>query len=384
MKLNWNTCIKVGISVFVLYICIHFWPAVATVLGALLKAGTPMYIGCVIAYILSIPMTAFEMRFFPNSRKKAVIKLRRPLGILISFVLVLGIITAVIWLVVPQLISCVQLIFDELPGVFTSLVEWAKNRGLFSPETIGMLEEIDWASRIGQIAEMVTTGIGSVAEIVFALVSSVFSGVVTSVISMIFAVYLLMQKDALKRQYHALAKRYMKKKWIDRIDHAASVINDCFRRYIVGQCTEALILGVLCMIGMWALRLPYAEMVGALIAFTALIPVAGAFIGGAIGAFMILTVSPMKALIFLIFLIVLQQLENNIIYPKVVGTSLGLPALWVLAAVTVGGGVLGIGGMLIGVPLTAAIYRLLREDVHKNDPAPAEEEQSQDEQDRET
>ena len=142
------------------------------------------------------------------------------------------------------------------------------------------------------------------------------------------------------------------------------VINDCFHRYIVGQCTEAVILGVLCMLGMMIIRLPYATMIGALIGFTALIPVAGAYIGAFVGAFMILTVAPVKALIFLVFIVVLQQLEGNLIYPRVVGSSLGLPAIWVLAAVTVGGGVLGVPGMLLGVPLTAAVYRLVRNDVY--------------------
>ena len=142
------------------------------------------------------------------------------------------------------------------------------------------------------------------------------------------------------------------------------VINDCFHRYIVGQCTEAVILGVLCMLGMMIIRLPYATMIGALIGFTALIPVAGAYIGAFVGAFMILTLAPVKALIFLVFIVVLQQLEGNLIYPRVVGSSLGLPAIWVLAAVTVGGGVLGVPGMLLGVPLTAAVYRLVRNDVY--------------------
>ena len=149
------------------------------------------------------------------------------------------------------------------------------------------------------------------------------------------------------------------------MDYVLGIVNDCFRKYIVGQCTEAVILGVLCTIGMLLLRLPYATMVGALIAFTALIPIAGAYIGAFVGAFMILTVSPAKALIFLIFIVVLQQLEGNIVYPRVVGSSLGLPGIWVLAAVTVGGGVLGIPGMLLGVPLMAAAYKLIRDDVNK-------------------
>ena len=142
------------------------------------------------------------------------------------------------------------------------------------------------------------------------------------------------------------------------------MVNDCFHGYIVGQCIEAVILGTLCAIGMAILRLPYATMIGALVAFTALIPVAGAYIGAAVGAFMILTVDPWKAVIFLIFLVILQQFEGNVIYPRVVGSSLGLPGIWVLAAVTVGGGIMGITGMLLGVPMAAALYRILREDVN--------------------
>ncbi|WP_277215231.1 AI-2E family transporter [Pseudoflavonifractor capillosus] len=143
------------------------------------------------------------------------------------------------------------------------------------------------------------------------------------------------------------------------------MLNECFHKYIVGQCTEALILGGLCTLGMLILQLPYATMTGAVIAFTALIPVAGAYIGAGVGAFMILTVSPVKAIIFLIFIVILQQLEGNLIYPRVVGSSMGLPGIWVLAAVTVGGGVMGIPGMLLCVPLAAAFYKLLREDVNR-------------------
>ena len=358
-----------------LYVCIHFWPAVAAVLLSLLKAASPLFIGCVIAYILNIPMNAFERHFFPKSKKKAVIKLRRPIGVLVSFVLVLGIVAAVIWLVVPQLIECIQLLIDVAPKMLNRWVEWGKNSGLFSPEVIGYMEGLNWEEYLPKIYDAATSGVGWIATVV----SSVFSGVVTSVISIIFAIYLLMSKEKLKWQCHALAKRFMKHKWIDRIDYVAVVIHYSFRRYIVGQCTEALILGLLCMLGMLVLQLPYASMIGALIAVTALVPVVGAFIGGGVGAFMILTVSPMKALIFLIFLIVLQQLENNIIYPKVVGTSMGLPALWVLAAVTVGGGVLGVGGMIIGVPLTAAIYHLLREEVYNNKPAWIDDEPQEEE-----
>ena len=160
-------------------------------------------------------------------------------------------------------------------------------------------------------------------------------------------------------------KRYMSTGLCANVHHVLSVLNECFHKYIVGQCTEALILGGLCTLGMLILQLPYATMTGAVIAFTALIPVAGAYIGAGVGAFMILTVSPVKAIIFLIFIVILQQLEGNLIYPRVVGSSMGLPGIWVLAAVTVGGGVMGIPGMLLCVPLAAAFYKLLREDVNR-------------------
>ena len=158
-------------------------------------------------------------------------------------------------------------------------------------------------------------------------------------------------------------RNYLKPTWNTKITHWLGVLNDCFRKYITGQCLEAVILGILCCIGMAIFQFPYAMMIGTLIGFTALIPVAGAYIGAAVGAIMIFTVSPIKALFFLIFIIVLQQLEGNLIYPKVVGSSIGLPALWVLAAVTIGGGLMGVLGMLIGVPIAAALYRLIREDL---------------------
>ena len=164
-----------------------------------------------------------------------------------------------------------------------------------------------------------------------------------------------------------LLKNYLKPSWVNKILHFFDVLNSSFRNYVVGQCTEAIILGLLCIIGMAIFQFPYAMMVGPLIGFTALIPVAGAYIGAAVGCVMILTVSPIKALLFLVFIVILQQLEGNIIYPKVVGSSLGLPAMWVLAAVTIGGGLMGVLGMLLGVPVVATIYRLVCEDMEKRE-----------------
>lgn len=368
MKLTWSTCLKIGVSAFALYLCIHFWPAAVQLLKTLLGAATPLWVGCIIAYVLNIPMSLYEKIFFPKSKKKFVKKIRRPVCMVAALLSLIAIVTLVIWLVVPQLVSCVQLLIEEVPDFFNRQVDRMEKMGVFSPETIAKLNSIDWPNLVNQVSGIITSGLGSVAEAVYSTVTSVFSGVVTALVSVIFSVYLLLGKETMLKQYHVLAGRYVKERCYRKVDYVADVLNKCFRRFVVGQCTEALILGVLCMIGMWILRLPYASMVGALIAFTALIPIAGAFIGGAVGAFMILTVSPVKALVFLIFLIVLQQLEGNIIYPKVVGTSLGLPSIWVLAAVTIGGGVMGIGGMLIGVPLAAAFYRILWEQVNRDIP----------------
>lgn len=197
------------------------------------------------------------------------------------------------------------------------------------------------------------------------IVSSVFSTTVTVVVGFIFALYLLAGKEKIGGQMTLLFRKYLPAKLVDKIFYVLHVFDGCFHSFIVGQCTEAVVLGVLCMAGMFLLRLPYAAMIGCLIGFTALIPVAGAYIGAVVGAVMIVTVSPVKAIIFIVFLVVLQQLEGNLIYPKVVGSSIGLPGIWVLAAVTVGGGVMGIGGMLLGVPTAAALYRLLQNDVRK-------------------
>lgn len=378
MNLQWKTCLKIGISVFVLYLLIHYWSLLAGLLSGCLRAAAPLFLGAAIAYILNILMSFYERKFFPNSSKDAVIRLRRPVCLVGAFLTLVAIVVLIVSLVVPQLVSCFRLIFAELPGFIEKTLIRVEQWGILPEDLVTALESIDWRSRIGQIVELVTTSLGSVVDVVYTAVSSVFSVLVTALMGLIFAVYLLMGKEKLKCQWGKLTVRYLPEVWRKRLNYVLATLDDSFRRYIVGQCLEAVILGVLCAVGMWILRLPYATMVGALIAFTALIPVAGAYIGAGVGAFMILTVSPMKALVFLIFILILQQLENNLVYPKVVGTSIGLPGIWVLAAVIVGGGVLGVGGMLLGVPIAAAVYRMLRDDVCKNDiPAQPEEKEQE-------
>ena len=363
MKLTWKDCLKLVVSVFVLYLAVHYWQVAADMAKTMAGAALPLIIGAVMAYLVNILMSNYEHRW-PACKGQ---RLRRPVCMLLAFLTLVAIIALVFGLIIPQLVDCIQLIIAELPGFMENAIALAEELKLFSPEVLSSLEGIDWNKQISNLVGFVTSGLGDVVSVVVSAVSSAFSFLVTTLLSLIFAIYVLSGKETLANNADRLAKRYMSGRLYGKLCYFLHILDDCFHRYIVGQCTEAVILGALCSIGMAILRLPYALMVGALVAFTALIPVAGAYIGAGVGAFMILTVDPFKAVIFLVFLVVLQQLEGNLIYPKVVGSSMGLPGIWVLAAVTIGGGLAGVVGMLLGVPLAATAYRIIRDDVHRHE-----------------
>lgn len=365
MKLEWKTCFKVGISIFLLYICIHFFPTVISLLVKLIGAASPLIIGCVIAYLVNILLVMYEKIYFPSSKKSIVKKTRRPLCMLFSYLTLVGVLALVVILVVPQFISCINLLISQIPDVLSKAVEKLQHWEVLPENIKASLGSIDWNEKIQHFGDVISSGAGHIFDFLVTAVSSVFSGIITGFLSVIFSIYLLASKEKLGRQVNRVMEYYIKSSWYKKIMHLLNVLNTCFRKYFICQCLEALILGVLCTLGMLILDIPYALMIGALVAITALIPIAGAYIGAIVGAFMILTVSPVQALIFLVFLIILQQLEENLIYPRVVGSSIGLPSFWVLAAITIGGGLLGIIGMIIGVPLAAAIYKLLREDINR-------------------
>lgn len=362
MKLDLKTCFRLGLTLFILFLVISYWDKVSV---AVISAAAPIIIGFVIAYLVNIIMCAYERIYFKKSKKKFVNKSRRPVCMIAAFLTVLAVIALVIGLVVPEFISCIQVLIEKLPGAITKAIEKLGNIEFISDEVITALSSINWQSKISELVGIASTGVTNLVGVVISSVTAVFSGVVTGFLSLIFAIYFLLGKNKLINQSNRVLKHYLAENWYRKIKYLVKVFNESFHRYIVGQCIEAVILGVLCTVGMLILRLPYATMIGALIAFTALIPIVGAFLGAGVGAFMILTEDPIKALIFIIFILVLQQLEGNLIYPKVVGTSIGIPAIWVLAAVTIGGGVFGIAGMLIFVPLTAAVFRIVREDLNK-------------------
>ena len=225
--------------------------------------------------------------------------------------------------------------------------------------------DINWPQFLEKAANYLTSGMGSIFSSAVSIVSNVGGLVMQVVIAFIFALYLLAGKEHLAGQCRSLAEVYLSPKTYRRLMYVFSTANETFSKFFIGQLTEAIIIGVLCTLGMLLFRFPYATMVGILVGATALLPVVGAYLGAGVGAFMILTVNPLQAIAFLIFIAILQQLEGNLIYPRVVGSSIGLPGIWVLAAVTVGGGLGGIFGMLLAVPVTATVYKLIRSDVHK-------------------
>ena len=370
MKVDAKTLAKIGIAVFLTYIAIYYWKNISGFVGALFTAIVPIVIGCAIAYVVNLVMSFYERIYFPKSQKKFVIKSRRPICLTAAVLSLIAVISLIIIIVIPQFTSCINLLlFEKLPETVESVVYSLESWEILPEDMLNSLIPKDWGALIGENIGLLTNGLTDIVGIAFKFVTSVVGGFITAFLSVIFSIYLLLSKETLISHAKSALKKFMKPDLYQKTEYVLGVANETFRGYIIGQSTDALILGVLCALGMWILGLPYYAMIGALIAFTALIPIAGGYIGGAIGAFMIFTVDPVQALIFVIYLVILQQIEGNLIYPKVVGNSVGLPAIWVLVAITVGGGILGVVGMLISVPVAAVIYKIL---AHKNSQAVTE------------
>lgn len=363
---NVRTIVAVALAVFAVYLGIYYWPNIAGFIGLIGSAVAPLALGLVIAYPLNILMSFYERHLFPSRDGRLLAKVRTPASLVLALLTFVAVLAVVIGLVVPQLVDCIRLLIAELPIATSALMDWLEGSGFitstFFDSLTASLEAFDWRSHVSDVVSVVMSG-------VVGAVSGVVSWAATFFLAVIFALFVLLSKDKLSRQCSLLMERYLSARTLTRVRYVLGVADDCFHRFLVGQCTEAVVLGALCAIGMMILQLPYAMMIGALTAFTALIPIVGALISGAVGVFLIMMDSPMQALVFLIFIIVLQQLEGDLIYPHVVGSSIQLPGIWVLAAVTVGGGAFGIAGMFVGVPLAACCYRLLRNDVYGTSPS---------------
>ena len=377
MKYEWKGPIRFGVVLFLLYLAIHYWGKFSSLLLLALGAAFPLLLGAVVAYAVNILMSMYERWYFPASQNRAVVKSRRPVCLVLAYASLIAIVVLIVRMILPELANSISLLIREavplLEDLSLKINENLDINQLAAFSGVILADgSIDWREILTTAVNWLISGLGGVMGSVMSLASATVSAAFTAIVSTIFSIYLLFGKEKLQHNCARVLKTYLKPTWYSRLIYFLDTLNTCFHNFVVGQCTEAVILGLLCMGGMMLFRFPYASMVGTLVGFTALIPVAGDYIGAGVGAFMIFTSSPLQALLFLIFIGVLQQLEGNLIYPKVVGSSIGLPGIWVLAAVTVGGGVLGIGGMLLAVPLTATFYQILRSDVvRRSTPKPA-------------
>lgn len=339
---------------------------VAAFLKAAFRLLFPFLAGAAIAFILNVPMRFIENRILGGVLKmKEDSRLKRPASLLLAIFSVLAIMAVVVLVVVPELTDTLMGLKRLVPAFFENMQIQAERVFAQYPEIVEYINsiEVDWKTLMEDVAAFVTVGAGSILSSTVTAAVSIASGLTTLSISFIFSLYILLQKETLSRQFKRLFYAYFPEKAVDRGLDILRMTERIFSKFLTGQCTEAVILGTMFFITLTVLRLPFALLIGVLIAFTALIPIFGAFIGCAVGIFLMLMVSPMQALWFTIIFFVLQQIEGNLIYPHVVGGSVGLPSIWVLAAVSLGGSMLGIMGMLVFIPLCSVAYALIKEDV---------------------
>jgi predicted PurR-regulated permease PerM len=333
----------------------------------LVQGVSSLLIGAIVAYILNILLVQVEKRYFPKSRKKGIESSRRAVSLFISLFILIFVSALIINVVVPELIASFKLISEEIPP----LAEKIRLGIIAHTDEIPSLQqslqtlEIDWQETTKKALGFITAGTESLINYLVSLVAGLVGFMVQLVIGFIFAIYILFNKERLQRQLTILMKSYLSLEKYQSTMYVLRTAHQSFTNFIGGQFLEAVILGILCTIGMMILRLPYAIMIGTVIGVSALIPIIGAYLGAAIGAFMIATVNLMQAVIFLIFILILQQIEGNVIYPRVLGSSIGLPGIWVFAAVAAGGGIWGIPGIILGVPVAATLYKIIGDHVKK-------------------
>ena len=330
----------------------------------------PFIVGGVIAFILNIPMNMIEKKWLKKWRGKLADKLKRPISMFLSILLVLLVLSLVAVAVIPQVKNTIATIGAKAPAFFAGLMVQLEKLFADQPALLAQLQKLeeinlDWNSITSTVGAFLKTGVSNVLTSTVSVASSIAGGIANGFISFVFAIYILSQKESLENQGRRILKAYLPEKWNKYVTEVFHRLYTNFTSFICGQCLEAVILGLMFVVAMSIFGMPYAVMVGALIAFTALIPIVGAFIGCGVGAFMILIENPVMTVWFLILFLVLQQVEGNLIYPRVVGGSVGLPSIWVLMAVSVGGSLLGVAGMLVFIPLMSTLYSLLRDDVNR-------------------
>ncbi len=366
MNFDKDTVNKIrGLIVFTVVIAVlgvnyHRVLAVAgTAFGMLL----PFIVGSGIAFILNVPMRWIERMI--NHKKQH--RWSRVISLLLAIMLVFGVLAIVSIVVGPELVRTVSGLQESLPRFLMNLQNRLEQLFAENPDILVYIRsvEVNWEQMLQDIGAFVKTGAGTVLDSTFSAMQSLVNGVTAVGIGFIFAVYILLQKEILLRQCRKLIYAFLPEREADWLIRVARLTENTFSSFMTGQCMEAVILGAMFFVVLTVLRMPYALLIGVLIGFTALIPMVGAFIGCAVGAFLILLTNPMQALVFIGVFLVLQQVEGNLIYPYVVGNSVGLPSVWVLVAVTLGGSMMGVLGMLVFIPLVSVFYSLLKEEVNR-------------------
>lgn len=358
---------------------------IGKLVGLAIGLVLPFLIGGSLAFIINVPMRFLERKLFdePYAKRKKMPqqkknipekppiwwRMKRPLSMILSLILVVGVIFLGMFLIVPEIADSFSTIAVSIKQFPEQVHRWSLQLMDYMPQIAVWLEQldqnmdIDWQKTIMEAISFLQNGAGNVLSTTFNVAASIFSGIVTGFLAIVFSFYLLLNKEKLGGQIKQILYAYMKDEHADYIVRVGRMANKTFSSFLSGQCIEAVILGSLFFVAMTIFRFPYALMISVLIAFTALIPVFGAFIGCIVGAFLILLLNPIQAIWFVVLFLVLQQFEGNVIYPKVVGGSVGLPAMWVLVAVTLGGSTMGVVGMLVNIPLFSVLYSLFREAV---------------------
>lgn len=353
------------LMVAVLLVVVLFWSRISEALSFLTGILKPFILGGALAFILNLPLSFLEKKVFRNLKGRGE-KFKRPLSIFLSLVFVLLLILILLLTVVPEVISAFESIISSIPSLVTRVESWSndvltpvlKN----NPELLKSLET-NWDSLLSKSLSFLKDGLSALLSSTLVAANSLISSITSFVVALIFAIYVLGDKERLERQFRSLLKAYTSKETEEYVLHVFSVLHRSFSSFISGQCLEAVILGSIFILVLSILRFPYSVMIGVVVMFSALLPIVGAFIACFFGAFIILLSSPVKALYFVVIFLIIQQLENNLIYPRVVGSSVGLPALWVFFAVTLGGALFGVVGMLFFIPVFSAVFVLLKEDV---------------------
>lgn len=324
---------------------------------------SPLLLGGGIAFVVNILVSKYENIYFPESDNRIIIKMRRSMCIILSILTIMLVLLFLLDIVIPQITQFIQLLSTELPVIYEKVVEWTIQQSERYPVIRQRLEELDISGEaaINRALELFNSwAFGSVS-----FIGIVFSKIVELLLAIVFSIYILFDREALKGNYNKLINAYLSKDRREKLSKVIQTADETFSNFFLGQFKEAVILGLLCTIGMLIFGLPYATTIGSVVGLTALIPMVGAYLGAAVGVLLIAMVDLLKAVLFIFFIVVLQQVEGNFIYPKVIGNNIRLPSIWVFGAIIVGGGLMGILGVILGVPIAATIYRLIGKSVNE-------------------